>query len=255
MSKFEYFRELEFRLRGLPERERQNILAVYEELFQKAIENGKSEADIAESLGFPRVPNWDALGGTAGGASRSGAAPGGHAEHGGRMGGYGGPQGGFGSADAREPNGVRPPVDPFREPGSGFTQPPSPPYRDPGFVPPPPPPPLYREPLGSGAKSWIAALALGFFNLVFILGPFLGLCGALIGMWVATGVLILSPLFAIVGTGIPHDSTALLLMAFGSLACFGAGLMMLIILQWATKWFFKLTYKYAQFNWNIIKGA
>lgn len=246
MSKFEYFQELEYRLRGLPDRERQNIRAVYEELFRKAIENGKSEADIAESLGFPRVPNWEALGGA--GSRDGGNAWGGGSEA--------SDSGFVGSAEGvRGKDASRPPHDPFRAPGSGFTPPPTP-YRDPGFVPPPPPPPPpYREPIGSGAKPWIAALALGFFNLVFILGPFFGLCGALFGMWVATGVLLLSPLFALVGTGFPHDSTALLLMAFGSLTCFGAGLMLLIVMQLATKWFFKLTYKYVQFNWNIIKGA
>jgi uncharacterized membrane protein len=31
--------------------------------------------------------------------------------------------------------------------------------------------------------------------------------------------------------------------------------MLLIVMQWITKWFFKLTVKYVQFNWNIIKGA
>ncbi len=60
MSKIDYFKELNYRLRGLPEKERQNILSVYEELFQKAIENGKQEDDVAQSLGYPRVPNWDA---------------------------------------------------------------------------------------------------------------------------------------------------------------------------------------------------
>ena len=60
MSKIDYFKELNYRLRGLPEKERQNILSVYEELFQKAVENGKHEDEVAQSLGYPRVPNWDA---------------------------------------------------------------------------------------------------------------------------------------------------------------------------------------------------
>ena len=60
MSKFDYFKELNYRLRGLPEKERHNILKVYEELFQKAVENGKHEDEVAQSLGYPRVPNWDA---------------------------------------------------------------------------------------------------------------------------------------------------------------------------------------------------
>jgi uncharacterized membrane protein len=219
MGKLEYFKELEYRLRGLPERERQNIIAVYEELFQKAEANGKSEQDIVDSLGFPRVPNWDALG-----------APG------------SGPQGRAGAAGA---------------PGASASfappqQPQQPLYGEPGFLAPPPP---YRAPVSSGAKPWIAALALGFFNLVCILGPFLGLCGALAGLWAAAAALVLAPLIGLIGAAFPHDAAPLPLLVFGSIGAFGAGLMLVVALQFITKWFFKLTYMYIKFNWRIIKGA
>lgn len=314
MGKLEYFKELEYRLRGLPERERQNIIAVYEELFQKAEANGKSESSIIESLGFPRVPNWDALhtpgagpqGGAAGGAvagygaaphagaagqtaapgpaasgyaapgsaasgyAASGPAASGHAVPGSAASGYAAPgsaapgyaapgnaaHGGFGGGYAADPQ--RPPADPLRDPRAGFTPPvpPVPPlYHEPGFAPPP-----YRAPVSSGVKPWIAGLALCFFNCVFILGPFLGFCGTLIGLWAAAVALVLTPLLALVpmlgfGGSFSHGTPAFLLSVFGSLASFGAGLMLTVVLQFVTKWFFKLTYKYIQFNLTMIKGA
>nr|WP_231571178.1 DUF1700 domain-containing protein [Paenibacillus sp. VKM B-2647] len=86
------------------------------------------------------------------------------------------------------------------------------------------------------------------------------MCGALAGCWVTAAVLllspllVLSPLFGFGMGGLPHH-TALLLSVFGSMAMFGAGLMFAVVLQFATKWFVKLTFKYIQFNWSIIKGA
>jgi uncharacterized membrane protein len=301
LNKTEYFKELEYRLRGLPERERQNILAVYEELFQKAEANGKSESDIIDSLGFPRVPNWEAARGTAPEppAAEGAAAPGhGGAGDLGTPSGRARPDSGAGprTADTAVPPrraGVAaagtPPADPLRDPSGGFVPPAShppappygerpfpagtpdgsrgfvppepPPYRDPGPIPPPfrypgfAPPPPYREPIGSGAKPWIAALALAFFNLVFILGPFIGLCGAIIGLWVADVALLLSPLYALFGSFEAHDEPTRLLIRFACLGGFGAGLMLAVVLRLCTKWFCILTYKYMKFNWFIIKGA
>jgi uncharacterized membrane protein len=284
LNKTEYFKELEYRLRGLPERERQNILAVYEELFQKAEANGKSESDIIDSLGFPRVPNWDAARAAApeppvvSEDSRGGSVPWGAdaAPPPRRAAGAGA---GAPPADPlRDPNGgfvppaSRPPAQPYGEPpfaappsddGSrGFAPPPEPsPYRDPGPIPPPfrypgfAPPPPYREPIGNGAKPWIAALALAFFNFVFILGPFFGLCGAIIGLWVADVALLLSPLYALFGSFEARDETTRLLILFACLSGFGAGLMLTVVLRLCTKWFCILTYKYIKFNWFIIKGA
>lgn len=56
MSKADFFLQLQERLRGLPYEERQNIIQVYEDLFRQAEQNGKSEREIIESLGFVPVP-------------------------------------------------------------------------------------------------------------------------------------------------------------------------------------------------------
>jgi uncharacterized membrane protein len=197
VSKAEYFKELEYRLRGLPERERQNILHVYEELFQKAVENGKSESEIVESLGFPRVPNWD--------AAKSAPFP----------------------------------------PYEGSP-------RQPPYAPYPPYPPPSSE---CGVKPWIAAMALGFFNLVIVLGPFLGICGALIGLWVASVCLLLTPVWLLIGSGFPGLDTGGSFILFGSLAGFGAGILLLFAMSWMTRMFFLLVRLYIRFNLGIIRGA
>lgn len=51
MSKAEFFRQLDERLKGLPRQEQERIVRVYEDLFQQAEVNGKSERQIVEALG------------------------------------------------------------------------------------------------------------------------------------------------------------------------------------------------------------
>ncbi|WP_010278654.1 HAAS signaling domain-containing protein [Paenibacillus senegalensis] len=57
MLKDEFFRDLELKLKALPAYEREQILRVYEDLFNKAAENGKDEREVAESLGYRPSPN------------------------------------------------------------------------------------------------------------------------------------------------------------------------------------------------------
>lgn len=52
MLKDEFFRDLEHKLKALPAYERERILQVYEDLFNKASENGKDEREVVESLGY-----------------------------------------------------------------------------------------------------------------------------------------------------------------------------------------------------------
>jgi uncharacterized membrane protein len=198
MSKADYFRELAYRLRGLPERERQNILMVYEDLFQKAMENGKHEEEVAESLGYPRIPHWEGS--------------------------------------------TRPPIEP------------KPVYQAmnhaPSF-------PAYTPPTKtqSGITAVLVTIALGFFNLVVVLGPFIGICGAILGMFVAGCALLISPLLALVTSDWGASSADRLLLLFAMIACFGVGILLTAVTTWFSKLFFKLTAMYIRFNVKLIKGA
>ena len=115
-------------------------------------------------------------------------------------------------------------------------------------------------------KAVLATLGLGFFNLVFVLGPFLGLAGALFGLFVAAGAIIISGIavFAatIAGPALPIaiDSTFALFVSpaatfFISIGLICLGLLFLIGDIYLAKYFFTGTVKYLKYNVKIIRGA
>lgn len=55
MNKKEFLREFTKELKGISEEERQDILSDYEEHFMVGLEEGKSEEELAESLGDPKL--------------------------------------------------------------------------------------------------------------------------------------------------------------------------------------------------------
>lgn len=216
MSKADYFKELNYRLRGLPEKERQNILKVYEELFQKAVENGKHEDEVSLSLGYPRVPNWDA------------------------------------QKEA-------PPVqeEAYKRSTSTFesevTQPSQPNY-----------PPVYNTPYppsyptakpDTGIKAIIISIMLGFFNLMFVVGPWLGVCAAMIAFFVAGFALLVAPIIGVLTSLAGTTGSDFQFISFSLLACFGLGIIITTLSSWLLKQFFKLSWKYIQFNAKLIKGV
>jgi uncharacterized membrane protein len=233
MSKSNYFKELNYRLRGLPEKERKNILSVYEELFQKAIENGKHEEDVAESLGYPRVPNWDsAPKETAHGQHEPAKRP---------------------LANEQEPPFRKPePVPPRYEPErhAHFTQP----YNAPAYTNAPPYPPYMAKP-ESGIKAIIVSIALGFFNLIFVVGPWFGVFATLIALFTSGIALIIAPVIGVISSFLDSAGNDTRLIFFTMLACFGLGIVLTTLSSWLFKWFFKLTWMYIQFNAKLIKGA
>lgn len=113
----------------------------------------------------------------------------------------------------------------------------------------------------------MAGTALGFFNLVFILGPFIGFVGVLIGLYAAAaGIGIagiataLSPLLVVAfpsllanpGNAILASSTgSVFLVSCGiGLTCM-AGLFMMGNV-WLTQVFYKLTVRYLKWNADVI---
>jgi uncharacterized membrane protein len=201
MSKVDYFKELAYRLRGLPERERQNILQVYDELFQKAVENGKNEDEIAESLGYPRVPHW-------------------------------------------EPATTQIPEAPI--PSFPYSQP------NPGPAPAPYSYPVKNE---SGVKAILISIALGFFNLTFILGPFVGICGVFIALYASSFAFLVSPLVMLFGNVWTADAVDFQFNIYVALTFFGLGILLSALTVWTSKLFVKLTKAYIQFNVKLIRGA
>jgi uncharacterized membrane protein len=109
-------------------------------------------------------------------------------------------------------------------------------------------------------KAVVATMALGFFNMIFILGPFLGLVGSLVGLYGASiGITMggLGMIFAPILKGLFTFSTIISInpiacMFLGlSMTCFG--LLFTILNVHISKWFFKCTIKYLNWNVDIIK--
>ncbi|MDQ0872114.1 putative membrane protein [Paenibacillus sp. V4I3] len=236
MSKIDYFKELNYRLRGLPEKERQNILSVYEELFQKAIENGKQEDDVAQSLGYPRVPNWDAQKETPSKEQEPS-------------------KGTFGDRVEKSFSKTEPTATTTQTSETGAYTP-YPPYTHPkGANPYMNPNPYYPAKQESSIKAIIVSIMLGFFNLIFVVGPWFGILATLIALFVSGFALIISPIVGILGSYMGTVGSDMRFIGFAMLACFGLGIILTTLSSWLFKVFFKLSWMYIQFNAKLIKGA
>ncbi|WP_099187483.1 HAAS signaling domain-containing protein [Tepidibacter mesophilus] len=109
-------------------------------------------------------------------------------------------------------------------------------------------------------KAVIATIALGLFNLIFILGPFLGLAGVLIGLFgAALGVtfggigIVIGAIFGPVlggNFGINMNPIVVIFIGIGTTAL---GSLFLILNIYLTKISYKGTVKYLKYNIDIIK--
>jgi len=104
-------------------------------------------------------------------------------------------------------------------------------------------------------QAVFASVGLGFFNLVFVVGPFLGIIGALIGLFVAGIVIIVSGgvFFFLTLTNstliaIPNITAGIFL----SLALISFGILWTIGTIYLCKLFYQITIMYLRFNLNII---
>jgi uncharacterized membrane protein len=116
---------------------------------------------------------------------------------------------------------------------------------------------------GNVFRAVIASVSLGFFNLVFVLGPFIGLLGILAGLSAAAfgitvagistffGVLLQPhlPFTFTVSTGLGVNKV---IMLFASIGATAFGMLFLIGDYYLAKLFYRLTLRYLKFNLNII---
>ncbi|MFJ9497526.1 HAAS signaling domain-containing protein [Brevibacillus centrosporus] len=108
--------------------------------------------------------------------------------------------------------------------------------------------------VGNMTRAIVATVSLGFFNLIFVLGPFLALIGVLISCYCVAVTLLAAPLGMVVQYGIPTISQERLFLLFGSLASVGLGGMLIIGLLRLTRWMYRQFLRYLQFNVQMIRG-
>lgn len=107
----------------------------------------------------------------------------------------------------------------------------------------------------------LAAVALGFFNIVIVLGPFIGIIGIIIGLFAVSvslfisGIaLTLSPVISIAAPFLVNTpGINYFAVLFFGLGLTAAGLLMFIGLCYLSKYLYKLTVKYLNWNISIIK--
>lgn len=111
-----------------------------------------------------------------------------------------------------------------------------------------------RQNVVSVTRAVLATLGLGFFNLIFVLGPFFAVLGILIAFWAVSAALFAGALAAVYEGAVGElvnlqqgVSAAVLLCGLGMLA--GASSL------YATRGFFKATLKYLKFNTRLVKGG
>lgn len=182
MTRREFMDELGLLLGELPDKERLDILADYTEHFLMGIQAGKSEHEIAEALGSPKLVARELLAGYRIHQAQSNAT------------------------------------------------------------------------VGNMTRAVVATVSLGFFNLVFVLGPFLVLIGVLIACFGVSVSLLFAPLGILAQYGIPAVSQERLLLLFGSLASVGLGGMLAIGLLRLSRWLYRQFLRYLQFNVQMIRG-
>ncbi len=109
--------------------------------------------------------------------------------------------------------------------------------------------------VGNFFRAMIATLGLGFFNLVFILGPFIAVAATILSLLFTGIVIVCSGIFVIVIAFFPHNFQNVpspLVGIFIGLALASFGLLWTIGTTYLSKWFYVITIKYFKLNLNII---
>ncbi|WP_134684810.1 HAAS signaling domain-containing protein [Brevibacillus migulae] len=103
-------------------------------------------------------------------------------------------------------------------------------------------------------RAFLVTVALIFFNLIFVLGPYFGLVGILMGIYAGALSLLLSPVILFASLAAPVTEEVWGFTIFGSLAAGGLGILLAIGSFYVTKWFFRATVAYLKLNMKLIRG-
>lgn len=106
----------------------------------------------------------------------------------------------------------------------------------------------------SPIRGLFVAIALGFFNLIFVLAPILVIGALMFAGWIVSVSFILSPIIGIV-IAVGALSSYAMFQFFSSLILCGLGLLLLLLIIPATKFFFKAFSVYIKWNIRAIRGG
>ncbi len=104
------------------------------------------------------------------------------------------------------------------------------------------------------AKAVAITIGLILFNLMIVLGPFLGIVGTLFGGWLVSVSFVLSPLLLLINLVI-YPASFVIFELFVVIGLCGLGLLIGILMFLASKGATYLTKRYVQFNIQLVKGG
>lgn len=182
MNKKEFLLQLNNCLKGLPTEEKKDIIKDFDEYFTNGIEDGKTEEEIAESLGSPQQIAKDTIA-------------------------------------TYHLNKLE-----------------------------------TTTTLGNIMRAVWATIGLGLFNIIIVLGPFIGLVAIILAGWFSGIAFAASPLLLLVDLVI-FRATLELFNVFVSVAFCGLGLLILVAMYYLTRVFAIGFVRYLQFNVKLVKGG
>ena len=110
-------------------------------------------------------------------------------------------------------------------------------------------------------QAVIATLGLGFLNLVFVLGPFIGITAAIFSLFISGFAILVSGILIIVGgffvnqypdyISLPTDIWINVFLGIGMMSL---GITFILVIKYIAQVFMKLIMKYLNFNINVIKN-
>ncbi|MDO5375423.1 MAG: DUF1700 domain-containing protein [Staphylococcus rostri] len=183
MTKKDYLNTLYYHLKYIPEQEKQDIVAEYDNHFIEGLKDGKTEEEIIATLGDPKVIAKELVADSAVSQVEASKSP------------------------------------------------------------------------RNMVAAILAVIALSFLNFVIVLGPVLTVLGLLLGLAIASVVMIGMPVF-LIWVHFFYDQIQLVTPDwYAAAGYFGLGLMLYVLCFYLTKWTFILLIKYLKFNVKIVKRS
>lgn len=112
----------------------------------------------------------------------------------------------------------------------------------------------YQAPIDNSLRTILAAIGIGFFNLIIVLGPLMAIVGIVFAGWVVGVTFIATPLLILIGSVIFQGSFEFFDL-FVSLALAGLGIFITMGMYYFTLFFSGLLRRYVNFNIDFVKGG
>lgn len=107
---------------------------------------------------------------------------------------------------------------------------------------------------GNVMRAIWAAIGLGFFNLIIVLGPFIAVASLIVSAWIVGVSFTLSPLLVVISAVIQLDSFELFEL-FASITLCGLGIFICMGMRNVTRLSINGLVRYLNFNVSLVKGG